>query len=885
MRAFGIRAKLSVAFLGVATITVVAGLIAWRSFGDTSAALEEITERRVATVLALSRLVLEGNGLLGAAPSVLFVTTEDEFNTKWQEVARAEDAFQTALRAAQDLQAQDLSARDGPAREGPVHDWSASAQMRESPGQEVAPEVRSADRRAGAGAGVPGLTAPPPGAAPQGPAPPLTDVLESAGRISAHLQILASALQRRWRLEEALASQGGRLATLYERFRPAEAGSLLVLLGEARVAREEAELAVLRDRVLASLRALARSAGTSGAAAGERFYDEVGKLLSAPDNLFALRAETFIARGLADRQVAAVRQHTLELSGAVGRELARARDRISATRAAAETTMEYSRRLLIASSGIGIALALLLAWYFIGASVIRRLAALRHSMLAIAAGDLRAAVPSGGADEVAEMAEALTVFRDAMAKVDQLSRHDPLTGLASRRQLDEWLGHRLARGRMGALIVFDLLGYRGIADTFGQALGDRVLENLAERIAAFCGDEGVRGLAVRLDRDTFAIAFEDNPSEIVGVIAERLAGVVRLPLVLEGLRFDLGACYGVVRFPSDGDAPSLLLARADLARAASHGDQGHSPVFYDPALEAAVTVRRARQRDLGLAVERGQMELVYQPKIALAGDRLVGMEALIRWRHPEEGVVSPASFIPIAERSGLIVPIGNWILQESCRQTRAWQHYGTEPLRVAVNVSPVQMLQHDLRATVERALNATGLDPTCLELEITEGLLMREDGPVLGTLADLRAMGVRIAIDDFGTGYSSLNYLKRLPVTCLKIDQSFVRDMLSNLEDERITRTIIGIAHDLGMEVVAEGVETADQAAFLRSEGCEIGQGYYFGRPLAVPQFSALIVRDGAGDGSGGADGGAGAAGRGSETTVRRDGLGKTGQSGRVRNS
>jgi EAL domain-containing protein (putative c-di-GMP-specific phosphodiesterase class I) len=307
------------------------------------------------------------------------------------------------------------------------------------------------------------------------------------------------------------------------------------------------------------------------------------------------------------------------------------------------------------------------------------------------------------------------------------------------------------------------------------------------------------------------------------------------------IEIDPHPSVGIARYPADGSKASELLQRAEMAM--RRADTQPRPVcFYSQEMGAQVQQRQAIRADLRHAIEGGQLELHYQPKIDLRGDCVAGMEALVRWNHPERGRINPIDFIPIAEQSGLILPLGEWVLVEGCRQAKRWRDAGFGDLRVAVNMSPVQVLCQDVVSLVRQTLDETGLPPHLLEIEITEGVLMQEEARALQRLRALRDLGVHLAIDDFGTGYSSLSYLRTLPVTCLKIDQSFVRHLTENDEDARLNRVIIGMAHDFGLEVVAEGIETAAHADFLRVEGCDLGQGYFYARPLDVAGFTSLLT-------------------------------------------
>jgi EAL domain-containing protein (putative c-di-GMP-specific phosphodiesterase class I)/FixJ family two-component response regulator len=316
------------------------------------------------------------------------------------------------------------------------------------------------------------------------------------------------------------------------------------------------------------------------------------------------------------------------------------------------------------------------------------------------------------------------------------------------------------------------------------------------------------------------------------------------PIVIEEREFFPSCSMGVALFPDHGADPDSLLRHADIAMHAVKEAGGNNWQTYAASMSERSLERLAIENDLRHALEREELLLHFQPQVDMRSGRVAGMEALLRWRHPRLDIVSPIRFVGLAEEMGLIVPIGTWILRTACRQSKVWQEAGLPALRVAVNMSPRQFYLDDIVARVQEALTETGLEPGCLEIELTESLLMTNIEQAVDTLAKLKAMGVRLAIDDFGTGYSSLSYLKRFPIDVLKIDQSFVRDVTINSQDATIVQSIISLAHSLRLQVIAEGVETEAQLAYLQRHGCDEMQGYYFSRPLSADAMTELLQED-----------------------------------------
>lgn len=421
--------------------------------------------------------------------------------------------------------------------------------------------------------------------------------------------------------------------------------------------------------------------------------------------------------------------------------------------------------------------------------------------------------------------------------------HDPLTNLANRRLFMDRLAQALTRApwhnRRVAVLFLDLDHFKGINDALGHSVGDQLLQAVAERLMA-CVRVG--DTVARLGGDEFAIALVDIArTSDVPKLAQKIIHTLSKPYALEGREFFTTASIGISICPDDAQDPESLVKNADIAmyRAKKHGRNNYQ--HYSPDMNAQAFERLAIETSLRHALERDEFFLEYQPQIDIETSRIIGYEALVRWRHPDLGMMSPGTFIPLAEESGLIVPIGEWVLRTACAQNKAWQADGLPPIRVAVNVSPRQMRHDDLLQVVERALTETGLDPTYLELELTESI-MQDSDEAIQLLSQLQSMGVQIAIDDFGTGYSSLNHLKRYPINKLKVDQSFVRDIGHDPHDRAIVKAIIALAQSLNMRAVAEGVETEVQMAYLRSLKCDEAQGYLLGRPMSAQAASKLLA-------------------------------------------
>jgi len=439
--------------------------------------------------------------------------------------------------------------------------------------------------------------------------------------------------------------------------------------------------------------------------------------------------------------------------------------------------------------------------------------------------------------------------RRAQAQLAHLAHHDPLTDLPNRLLFADHLQRSIARAERGrhrlALLFIDLDRFKEVNDTLGHALGDELLIEVARRLA---GELRGSDLLARLGGDEFVCILEgiDAPQE-AGRVADKLIARIAEPLMLHDNEIRVSASIGISLYPGDDVDTDNLLRAADTAmyEAKKHGRNAYH--FYEPEMTQYARERAQLERLLRHAVENNELELHYQIKMAL-GERPIpcGVEALARWHSTELGSVSPIRFIPVAEESGLIVSLGEWVLRAACRQLAAWRASGVDVPCISVNLSVRQLGRSDIVEVVQSALRESGLSPDALELEITESVIMNVDDAI-GVLQRLHDMGVRLAVDDFGTGYSSLAYLKLLPINALKIDRSFVVGIGDNLGDESIIQAVIGLARSLGLSTVAEGVETALQLAFLRQAGCDQIQGYYFGRPQPADAFIADWQRAAAG--------------------------------------
>lgn len=494
------------------------------------------------------------------------------------------------------------------------------------------------------------------------------------------------------------------------------------------------------------------------------------------------------------------------------------------------------------------------------ASAIRRLRACRDELAVIVLGErdddgAMLASAEGGAQDYLVKGEGDEVLiersirhaierRRVELRLAQLAHFDSLTGLANRALFQSRLAHAIARagrdGKSVALMFIDLDRFKAINDTLGHAAGDRLLVSVAERLRA-CVREA--DTIARLGGDEFTVILENVTNvEGVAVVAQKILNAMARPFLLHGRELFVTPSIGITVYPRDDAQVDGLLRNADSAMYKAKEQGRNTYQFYRAEMSARSLERLELESKLRMALERGEFVLHYQPKVEVRSGRIIGVEALVRWRRREEGLIPPGKFIPIAEETGLIVPIGEWVLREAAAQLKRWRQAGCRDLTMAVNLSPRQFRQQNLAAVIADAVDGARLDPQALEFEITETVLMEDTHASSATLAAMKDKGVKISVDDFGTGYSSLNYLKRFPIDTLKIDQSFVRDITSDADDAAIASAIIALAHSLRLQVIAEGVETAGQLEFLRERGCDQAQGFLFSRPLPAEDLTPVLA-------------------------------------------
>lgn len=431
-------------------------------------------------------------------------------------------------------------------------------------------------------------------------------------------------------------------------------------------------------------------------------------------------------------------------------------------------------------------------------------------------------------------------------KINYLAYHDSLTGLPNRSLFNENLQVSLIEAkkekkRLGVMFI-DVDRFKHVNDTLGHNKGDLLIQLVAQRLASCIGD---KGLVSRRGGDEFTILVPDTDETEIKKMAETILHVFKEPFQLQSSKLHVTSSIGISIYPRNGENPDALLKAADIAmyEAKKSGKNRFSFLSVDD--QNKMKKSSQLERDLYHAVETGfhQFQLYFQPKVMMSDGKITGAEALIRWNHPEFGLVSPADFLPIAEESGLIIPIGEWVIKEACLQNKLIYQSGYQPIKMGINLSVIQFFQPNLVDTIKQIIEETQVNPIHLEFEITESIAMTDFNRITQRLEELKGLGVTIAMDDFGTGYSSLNYLKKLPIDTLKIDQSFIKDADLNTNDRTLVKTIIQMAKNLNLHVVAEGVEEAAHVRLLKEENCDEAQGYYYSRPLKQAEFLQLLSK------------------------------------------
>ncbi len=530
-----------------------------------------------------------------------------------------------------------------------------------------------------------------------------------------------------------------------------------------------------------------------------------------------------------------------------------------------EIAAEGLRRnlILVLATTFGLMFFALVLTLFVSRSLVRPIREIASYATHIGHGNYDVTLSIERHDEIGELAKAFTEMsknlRRSSDEIRQLAYHDSLTQLPNRlmfrQHLESALAHAQRHGERLALMFIDLDDFKRINDTLGHSAGDSLLREFARRlvdcvrvsdyVAVMQETQSSRDPAVaRLGGDEFTILLPDIHAPLdAAVVARRLLKAVTRPFILDSNEMMVGASIGITTFPDDGDDAESLLKNADVAMYQAKDSGKNRYKFFTDSMNASAVARLSLEGRLRKAIERDQLQLHYQPLVNTMSGDTIGFEALLRWWDPEQGMVSPAEFIPLAEETGLIVPIGNWVLQKACEDAITWQDSGMEDKYVSVNVSSIQLRKTNFPRILASCLDNTGLDPKHLYLELTETALINFEDSITKMLNDVKTQGVQLWLDDFGTGYSSLSYLKRFPIDGVKIDRSFVQDIVTDADDMAITSAIIAMAHSLGLTATAEGVEDEQQLKLLRDRACNNVQGYLFDKPMSLADLLASSSR------------------------------------------
>lgn len=511
---------------------------------------------------------------------------------------------------------------------------------------------------------------------------------------------------------------------------------------------------------------------------------------------------------------------------------------------------------------ITILLTITMLFAFIKYIVVRPILYLNKATHEIGRGNLNHTIDVNTEDEIGELAKSFDQMSQNLQRSNEqikyLAYHDNLTGLPNRLMFNEYLEHVLnnARrsGELVALLYIDLDNFKRINDTLGHHIGDELLKQYAERLSSCLRNsdyvaridyDNIVETVARLGGDEFIIILPSIKDQLsVATIAKRILDSVSQPFLLEQHEVFITGSIGITVYPDDGENVSTLTKNADIAMYHAKEAGKNNYMYYSQSMNEAALERLTLESGLRRALERDELVLHYQPQIDARSQTIIGVEALVRWQHPEQGLIPPVKFITIAEETGLIIPLGEWVLRESCRQIKAWQAIGINDLTVSVNLSNQQFTSGQLDSHIAAILKESDIEPHRLDVELTESSIMQNENTAANMLEAIKALGVSISLDDFGTGYSSLSYLRRFPIDTLKIDRSFVRDIVTDKDDAAIILAIIAMAHSLGLKVTAEGVEETDQFTFLQRHGCNTIQGFLFSKPLPADELEQLLLAD-----------------------------------------